>query len=1443
MQNIPVPSDAVADDGPTGDQIRWESAPASLTSGNYRVHVVNPPPGYRVVPDQVLVPGLPPMRFDISPTSDTPIDLGDIQADRYPWVEGTVLAPQLSAGVVSFIPSDAAGLTVALTCPGTDGEDDTVVLDQPRPLPPPGTVVVLPGLEDRGGGGALDSYFFDHVTLESNDLSGACTLTVNAAGYEPAVVPVPVEPGDGTSHARIFRNVAMIRPENVGGTAYWVDDGVSPEVRVDAIGVTVHTQDRPIIAFEGGTTERPQPGSDPTPVRAGTSLVQTTGDGGGWAFVDPRQVFGSTDYVFSAPGRFEDRIIRIRLDQAGRVVTPVTPAAGLELDDSAAAIAVELDAVGGPIDAAITIHTIKGTPSFPASRGGVANIAGFQMTLTGATAAGPVAAVPNGRNTGIARFISPDPGSYVAAMIVPPNHRPFDGLPQSGISLDFQNPGQAIGFARTYVELGRVDVQVVDTRDQPVPGVALQLTHVPSTFPPGDPPASTRRCGGPGPPPEPACSSPTTTFTELEVNSAAPDGQPVSYVVTPTEQSLNEAGFDLASGTVVITREDGVETRCLVAVCGAAANVAVRAGGQPTVRYIVPAFGRIDGVVVGDVDGNATGPTQPLTLTSVPPLEVTAQRVLDENCTVLTTPDDPVDAFATPGNPNGFSISGPPGYYTIEVDHPNFDPPDSTPLPTTDLCGEIPFQSPPPIQPVYRMRNLTIRTPVLSWVLPIIAGDLEVTVLNDTTAGTPVDAASVLVEGLDGTDVATVPTGTTGIALIPDLLPGSYRVSVTKTGPLGEAIYFPVIFGISVGFGGDQIDATVPFPRIGGAIVGSVGAVNSEGDLVCDPLCDVVVAPVDVAITRAYDAPDVIVDGALVPNQSLTTGGPAVTVTPPVAPSTGAPHTYESRGIPTGLHTLTFSDESPTYTTPPAAEVTVVGFTPVPAPVRNYVAVDRTVVVTVRTDPAGLAVGAVVRLTHADGDDEPRTIAAGDCSDAPQVCTIEFTGVAPELTAYQVSVTKALFTTFTGSVAVAPGDPTVDIEVPLVTLAGSVARIDGFAEQRDADPPAGQAPLGSGGTVQLFTAPDTGSPVLVATEDSIGTNGAFSFDITDRGPYRVRVSRPGTPGYATRESAVFRIDRGPAGVIDLGQTHLLPTIVVPRRATVTVLVTGPDGATVTGTNLATGPGTPTISAPTRSGSTFTFLVDPGFSHQFRFTSTAGYLPITVPDPAQAFPTGANPAPDPNFTAAMEPRTIGGTVSAAGPSPGATVRATQNGTTAVGDSVTTTGNFTLPGPFPAGPYMIVAERLGFGRATAAVSVADVNAGNVDVTTPLALSARTVNVTFASLPPGATIVVTRSDGGIERGTTAAAIPVPENLFPISYVASLAGHQDVSATGVQLDVSGTTWTQPGPLAMTVPTIPLPTTTTTTTTTTTLPPTTTTSTTTTTTTTSTTTTTTTMT
>ena len=90
----------------------------------------------------------------------------------------------------------------------------------------------------------------------------------------------------------------------------------------------------------------PAEGGDPSPRPAPTPLSTSTDATGGWAFIDPKQVFGSTEYRFE-DGRYEPRSISITIDQGGRVGARIDPLDPLELDPDT--LDVELDARGGQI--------------------------------------------------------------------------------------------------------------------------------------------------------------------------------------------------------------------------------------------------------------------------------------------------------------------------------------------------------------------------------------------------------------------------------------------------------------------------------------------------------------------------------------------------------------------------------------------------------------------------------------------------------------------------------------------------------------------------------------------------------------------------------------------------------------------------------------------------------------------------------------------------------------------------------------------------------------------------------------------------------------------------------------------------------------------------------------------------------------------------------------
>ena len=554
--------------------------------------------------------GMPPMQFEISPTADAPLRLNDIEADRFPELSGAVVVPQLGAGgTVTFAPIDVADLAVDLTCPGADGLPRTVSAT----------------LIDTVPGPQPDSYRFTPEALQLNDMFGPCTLEVRApSAYTPATIDVTVSAGDGTSQPVLVRNIALVRPEDVNGRAFWVDRGLTPNVEVGAPGVTVRTQGAVIVGFDPGT-EPPATGAPPSTVLAGPVELSTTtsavaGAVGNWAFLDPKQVFGTSRYVFALAGQYQTRTISLTIDQNGRSAASVDPVGAPTPVIDGRGVGVQLDADGGDITATVNVVTIKGTPQFLS---GVPDIDGFAMTAVGPTG-GTATAVPAARAIGRATVVTTDPGTYVASMTIAPNHLPVPGEAQTGIAVP-QAPGQDVGFTRTYVEQGAVAVSVVNRgTGTPIPGATIRLDHGQQPFPPGDPASSTRSCG---PAPLTPCTA-TPTFTGLQVNSLDPLNRAVNYVVSLAAVP----GFDVSAGTAVVTRDNGSQVACPVTAC----PVEVFAGGQPTVRFELPAFGTISGEVDGD---NGSGTPEPLTLANG--LVVTATRVLAEDCSAPTrTPLD-----------------------------------------------------------------------------------------------------------------------------------------------------------------------------------------------------------------------------------------------------------------------------------------------------------------------------------------------------------------------------------------------------------------------------------------------------------------------------------------------------------------------------------------------------------------------------------------------------------------------------------------------------------------------------------------------------------------------------------------------------------------------------------------------------------------------------------
>ena len=1376
VQNIPVRNREPDENG----QIIWEAAPDSLTTGIYEVHVVNPPPGYSVTPDQVLVPGELPMRFRILPDDDTPIRLNPIEADRFPEVSGVVLTPQRSAtGGVEFVPIDAPELRVALTCPGANGVPSTLTLTTAAPptLPPAPPATGLG--EIPGSAIGFDTFFIDPVTLDDHDLFGECTLQVAVGDdfelddtdeYVPVELDVTVAPGDGSRNPVVIRNVALFRPEDVGGTVYWVDDGVTPPEPVPASGVSVQTQGPVTIGMTPGTVPYDSTGSEPGLIEA--PLPETfTDDGGNWAYLDPKQVFGDGFYIFSDP-RYESRLIRLRIDENGKQATGIQPP-GEPPAVSDDGTSIELDARGGQITGALVIRTSRTQPvdvsGFTADLTGADDIA--DQTFTAASQAG--AGVQRATTT----FVTDDPGTHRWSIDAPapgsdgrPRFVPVDGAEQPSAPFR-QLPGENLDFnsrpelVKTYAEMGALRLVVQDSLGNPIPNVTGTLTPLGG----GDP--ISFATGGDG----------TVTVEAIPVSTA--------LFGTGTYNVQLAAGQPLDLPQALFLVEGAVNGPFLCPGNGCA-DVEIAQGAQPVVTIRVPEYGAIIGQVFGDdgVRDPDTGKPVFRDLINDPRLVVTARRIANIACVV---DDDGPDVTATrvdadgDGTIDSFRVSGPPGVYRISFEHEDYQS-DPTEGPAPDCRDGSGNPTDPAFDGfVYIVRNDVERElEAPFFTLLIKPSTVVVDVVHDriqapdpvTDVGAGVDGATVTITGLKTVTGTTDSDGRIVFQEESDtvdnsLPPGAYTVTVSSTTPPGVPAYFPISFSLSIPPGGGQVDLVVPLSRIGASLEGLVGAVNSEGTPVQPPSGIAVTAEVDLFDPQATNA---TVGTLANPTDELT-----ATVTPaPPSEGPAGPYRFRFDNLVSGTYDLTFSEPAassgylPPDPNPVGSPTVPLVLGPFPHTISqriNYRAVDRTVVVTV-TKPSAAPIEAVVRLVDPAGN--PTTEQRVQCGAS---CTATFANVPPEVDAYDVEVTMARHAMADPdlTVTVPPGNPAQNVTVT-AAMTPTVATVRGEAEIRSSmtDP---QQPLPTEGVVALYRDGET--------DPLARSNGSeYSFDIDSRGSYYVEVTNT---GYAPRR-VPFRVDALAAGgAVDLGGELTLQTIVVPRLATYRINIAGLASNTSATVRPIVATGTPTVPpAVTPVDGVPTVVVDPGLgepapsprpAYRFEVSTTEGFVPITVPDSGDQINIGETKDVPATFGPGARRQLIA-TIAGAD-----TVGAVAKAVSASGEQIdgTVSGNEATITGVSAGTWTVHVAQLGRGIGASAGVTIDATDGHVSAPAPIVLSPRNVAITFNVTPPNATVALAGGPA-VQATNGSVTITRAENAaFPLAYTVSAPGYVEQSGS----------------------------------------------------------------
>jgi hypothetical protein len=1346
-------------------EILWESTPNSLTTGTYRVAVTRAPPGYAVVNDQILDNTLPitspRMRFQIRPDNEAPVRVNDIAADPFPELTGHVYVPTLADPAnnqVTFGPIDA-DMTVTLTCPGG------LTANVPATL-----------TDEIGNSPGIDTYTFDPVTIQQQNLLGICVITVTAAGFSTATVTLsaPLGPSDGISSPNQIVNIGLFPPpQPLGGPVFWRDLGLAGNQEVPVNGALVRTVTPVIVGF--AAAQGNDPNAPPRPVNAPAGL-QTTSSNGLWQL--DGQVFGQTTYEFSNPV-YTTGTMRVTVDQTQRTITALS---SLVVEDRGGATAVQMSPRPGSIQGTVQIATV-GAPQFTAvglsaTPPGGAPIA-VPVTNTGAFTVNPAAA-------GTWRLDVTPPANHVIA-------------PNSAATLTGRvDPNTAFtGFAPSLIELGTVTVRVLDVNGQPIdvggtrPSVTLSHTNVNVN---GDPASSSVT--------QTADATGTVTFTNVDVNRINP------LAIVPYTVTIAMPGFDTSTATTTI-----VGSPSATAGSGPSFTVNVVAGAKPVATVRLPRFGSIASRVVGQIGPDGASPTEPIPVG--PPLSIVAQRVFTLD--LVPVADAPVPVTVDPLDANGFTFTGAEGFYRIDVSHPFFASPPVS-VPASDFIGSI----------FYTMRNDTRNTLFGdAFVLRILAGTLSLRTVVSLATNTPVVGAVVTLRR----GVVVVASGTVdgaGQFTASNLTPGPYAldIRVRSTTPPVEDFNFPVTATIEIPRGATAADRTLtvraPMPLIGGSITGNVVAQNVNGDPV--PLPDTI------TIGRTLDVPQLDANGDLIDNTAdegdlaQAVGNappPPLVLTHPATPlASSLPITFQDLAAP-ARHHLSFSTaagyDAPT---PNPVDVDVDPIAPTDSGDRAYVAHNVSVVVQLRDQVAAPITTATVTLSPPGGGAAlTPSVANGNYT---------FSGVAPDLRNYLLNVTDAFHEDLVNDPVTVLPEADGNLTITR-TLNSDAAIITGTAQKQDG-PGLVSAIVGTG-TVQLFKLTGIGDTVgTLVTSTTPGTGGAYQFSVADPGSYRIQVV---LAGYAPRDTAVSGVALGSTVTATNVVVPKFATVAITvaggatTEATLAVVMTQPSppvAATRTGNvftfaNLdpdllyafrvsantylsqnvpATGTLDPTVgsnnpftvtlvqrtvtvtlstsdTSGAENSATVHLRVPPGnVAGQLTRTGTGTsnvYTFVPVPVGAgevDATATGyrtqtaafADGGPTQNVAITLLPLvTLTGVVRAGGtPVSGATVTATLGATTKTA-TTNATGNYSISG-LDVGAWSITAVKDGTGATTTASTLTVTATSASAVTQDLTLTARTIAFTFTVTNGGTAVSGASVNLDSVSGTTSAAGTVTLN-----------------------------------------------------------------------------------
>lgn len=1023
----------------------WATAPRVLPTGTYRLEVTGAA-GYREPTAQVLTPGLPPMQFRVELNSGEATEIPVLVADRYPDIFGRVYEPVLIGGPAApatgtdFVAIDEPTLQATMSCNG-------------------GPKVPMTMGDEFGtmSGTDLDAFTLTRQAVDANNLIGACQIEVTADGYVTATVDLAgVAPTDGDVFPDRVVTTALVHPvDELRGRVFWIDPRFSPS-ELPLAGVEIFSD--AITSITATDTTPTPPGPEPS---TSTTRISTTSDAAGaWSIDD--QIFGGARYTFRQFG-FQDGLIDVVIDQnSNRVISDVS---GVNVSGPGTDLAVELIPPNdGSVNGEVTILTIDRPASFDDV--GIAAENPFQQDASDDSASAECLAVDSGlcieRNAGNFIIDQAAPGTWRVDFTPPDNHILFGTA--SATSQQLVGPQEAkVGFNTTYVELGRLDIDLFDvSSSNPTPtrvtsNVTLTLSPVPG---PGTPivvcfgtgvhPVTGAACS-----PHPINGDPYT-IDGIPVDLSAPETVAAFYTLNAVV-----AGYDQTTAAVTVsaplpspTTQSQIGSRTI--------PVGFFAGSKPTVRVDLLPFGKIE----VDVRGEIEPCDQPAPL---PAYQDCSPTSYEELRIVPATPGDPaldvtVEYVDVNGNPlpvdtgligvtqasDHIEVLGPEGYYRIEVSHPEYQTTVlQRPAKTNNAgIGCTRFCNPSFVQGVYQLANDSPSNDLAgAFTLALRPSTVELTVFESLAGAAPVvdDAQYRLVRIDDSTEAHDGTLTGTNTITVSDVLPRPtpYRLEVEKAG------HFTAITNIVVGRSNTdnaatnptRVVVTVPLPAVGASIEGNLVVRNEDGGP----------APVPdngFSLATDFDEPQILVDddgdgtGTLQANANTTGDNATAAQT-----GNGSSIAFSVTGLASGDHDLTF--EVPNGYTANFGDTNGTpgpGFTVVEELLTNNEAkdfgdltytvadVDTVILSVTGANAAEIFPNLRVLLLPPGVSDTPLpapsagydgTLTSADADDNPTPVTVTWSAIAPDTRAYKLVIVDDLHTFTTRDVLIPVVPPTI----------------------------------------------------------------------------------------------------------------------------------------------------------------------------------------------------------------------------------------------------------------------------------------------------------------------------------------------------------------------------------------------------------------------------------